>query len=57
MKEFLSWLVLCGGTVILGCIVAVIIAWIERRRERSRDIYYIYMTHMEKSSDVHRRQK
>lgn len=57
MREFLSWLCLFGGTVILGAAVALVIAYIERRRERSRDIYYVYMTHMEKSSDVHRRYK
>lgn len=56
MKEFLSWLCLCGGTVLLGAAVALIIAWIERRRERSRDIYYLYMNHMESSRD-HRRNK
>lgn len=56
MKEFLSWLCLCGGTVILGAAVALIIAGIERRRERSRDIYYLYMIHME-SAKEHRRNK
>lgn len=56
MKELLSWLVLCGGTVLLGAAVALIIAWIEHRRERSRDIYYLYMNHMESSKD-HRRNK
>ena len=57
MKEFLSWLCLFGGLAAVGTLTALFIAWIERRHERSRDIYYIYMTHMEKSSDVHRRQK
>lgn len=56
MREFLSWLCLFGGTVLLGAAVALIIAWIERRRERSRTIYYIYWNHMESNTD-HRRNK
>ena len=56
MKEFLSLLCLCGGTVVLGAAVALAIAWIEHRRERSRDIYYLYMNHME-SAKEHRRNK
>ena len=54
MKEFLSWLCLFGGLAAVGTLTALFIAYIERRRERSRDIYYLYMIHMEKSSDRRR---
>lgn len=56
MKEFLSWLCLFGGLAAVGTLTALFIAYIERRRERSRDIYYLYMNHMESAKD-HRRNK
>lgn len=45
----------------LGVATALLFAilWVmdRIRRRRSKDIYYIYATHMEKSTDVHRRRR
>lgn len=57
LKELLIWLILFGGVTVEGAIVAIIIWYFERRRERKNTIYYLYSNHMEKSSDVHRRKK
>jgi len=57
MKELLVWFILFGGVTVEGAILALILWYLERRKERKNTIYYLYSTHMEKSSDVHRRRK
>lgn len=55
--EFLIWLVFFGGLAAEGALMAFIIRAVERRKARRDTIYYVYQTHIEKSSDVRRRNK
>lgn len=55
--EFLVWFMFFGGLTAEGALIALIIRAIERRKARRDTIYYVYQTHIEKSSDVRRRNK
>lgn len=57
IKELLVWFILFGGVTVEGALLALILRYLERRKERKNTIYYLYSEHMEKSSDVHRRHK
>lgn len=56
MKELLVWFILFGGVTVEGAILALILRYLERRKERKNTIYYLYSNHMESSKD-HRRNK
>lgn len=55
--EFLAWFAFFGGLAAEGALIALIIRAMERRKAHRDTIYYIYQTHIEKSSDVRRRNK
>ena len=55
--EWLVALAMILGAAVSGFIMMVLVQLHERRQEMKDTIYYVYQTHIEKSTDVHRRRK